>query len=77
MAYVPMEDLFKKTDSVYKLVILASRRAVELNQGAGKLIEDVSPTAKVSTVALREIAEGKIVFKERKAKEAKEKKEKK
>ena len=71
MSYVPMEILLEKTDSIYKLVILAAKRAVELNQGAGRLVEGMSPNTKVSSVALREIAEGKVFF--RKEEEEKEK----
>lgn len=78
MAYVSMQDLLKRTNSVYKLVILAARRAVELNQGAGKLVDSVSPNLKVSTVALKEIAEGKIRLKgAEKGKKEKVEKEKK
>ena len=60
---IPMEELVNKTESLYKLVLLASRRAVELNAGAGKLI-DVSPTLKLSIVALEEIRQGKVKLKE-------------
>ena len=62
MSYVPMEDLLDKIDSAYKLVILASRRAVELNEGGQKLV-DLNPKTKVSTVALEEIKEGKVAYK--------------
>lgn len=62
MSYVPMEDLLKNVESRYKLVILASRRAVELNAGGQRLV-DLSPATKVSTVALEEIKEGKINYK--------------
>jgi DNA-directed RNA polymerase omega subunit len=62
MAYIPIENLLNKTDSVYKLVILAAKRAVELNQGAGRLIE-VGPGVKLSSIALREISEGKVALK--------------
>ncbi len=66
MAYVPMEGLIEKTGgSVYKLVILASKRAIELNQGAGKLVE-ANPNMKISTLALKEIAEGKVAMKQEK-----------
>ena len=57
-----MEELLEKTDSIYKLVILAAKRAVELNSGAGKLIE-ASPNIKLSTLALEEIRQGKIKLK--------------
>ena len=58
MSYVPIQDLLSKTDSIYKLVILASKRALELNSGARKLVEGDSE--KVSTIALEEIAQGKV-----------------
>jgi len=75
MGYVQMEHLLDKTSSIYKLVILAAKRAVELNQGAGRLVDDVSPGTKVSIVALKEIAEGKIKLRmsEKKEKPKKEK----
>ncbi|MFH1753746.1 MAG: DNA-directed RNA polymerase subunit omega [Candidatus Omnitrophota bacterium] len=60
---IPMEELLSKTGSLYKLVLMASRRAVELTAGAGKLI-DVSPNVKLSIVALEEIRQGKVKLKE-------------
>ena len=39
MLHVALEDLLDKTDSIYKLTVLAARRALELNMGAPKLIE--------------------------------------
>jgi len=65
ISYVPMEDLLRQVESRYKLVILASRRAVELNGGGEKLVE-VNPAVKLSTVALEEIREGKITYKQSK-----------
>jgi len=62
MSYIPVEDLLKKVDSMYKLVILASRRTMELNNGGQKLV-DSSPKVKMSTIALEEIREGKIGYK--------------
>ena len=58
MLYVSMEDLLKKVDSVFKLTVLAARRAQQLNDGAAKLVE--SEASKISTVALEEIVQGKI-----------------
>ncbi len=58
MSYVPVQDLLPKTGSIYKLVVLASRRAVEINAGAPRLIE--SDSEKVSTVVLEEIAQDKV-----------------
>ena len=67
MINIGVDELMKKTNSIYKLAILASRRAYELSQGGGKLVE-VDPNAKISTIALQEILNGKITYKE-KAKE--------
>lgn len=55
-------DLVGKTKSTYKLVILASRRAIELSEGAAKLV-DAPAEAKVMNVAIQEISEGKITYK--------------
>ena len=57
-----MEHLLEKTGSLYKLVILASRRAAELNSGAGRLV-DIGPHVKLSIVALEEIIQGKVKLK--------------
>ena len=62
---ISIENLLDKTgNSIYKLVILASKRALELNEGSSKLVETESK--KISTVALEEIKEGKIGMKEKK-----------
>lgn len=60
--YIPIEPLLKKVGSIYKLVIIAARRALELNDGAPRLVE-IDPKAKASTVALAEIAAGKVSVK--------------
>ena len=57
--YVPIEPLMEKIGSIYKLVIVAARRALELNEGAPRLVE-ADPKAKPSTVALAEITAGKV-----------------
>lgn len=59
---IPIDSLYKTTGSAYKLVILAARRAIELGEGATRLV-DASPEEKVSTIALNEILEGKITYK--------------
>lgn len=60
MSYIPLEKLIEKSNnSLYKLVILSSRRALELAEGAPALIESES-NVKNTTVALKEIAEGKV-----------------
>jgi len=60
MVYQPLEKLLDKAEnSLYKLVILASRRALEIAEGQPKLIESNQDTKPVS-IALSEIAEGKV-----------------
>jgi DNA-directed RNA polymerase omega subunit len=66
MPYVPLEKLLDKSaDSVYKLVILASKRALEIAEGQPKLV-GVDSFFKPSTIALHEIAEGKVQYKKTK-----------
>lgn len=67
MQDVPIDILLEKIGSVYKLVILASRRAVELNDGAAKLVE-ANVDEKIPAIALKEILEGKISYKAKEAK---------
>lgn len=62
MIYISQEDMLNRIGSIYKLVILASERALELNNGSPKLVDTTS--TKVSTVALLEIKGGKIGYKE-------------
>jgi len=60
MAYVALEKLLDKSNnSIYKLVILASKRALEIAEGQPKLVGMDSST-KPSTIALHEIADGKV-----------------
>ncbi len=66
MAYVALEKLLDKSSgSIYKLVILASKRALEIAEGQPKLVNINSPI-KPSTVALHEIAESKVYCKKAK-----------
>jgi DNA-directed RNA polymerase omega subunit len=60
--HIDIANLLDKTGSSYKLVILASRRAIELSEGAAKLV-DGPAESKVTNTAIREIAEGKISYK--------------
>jgi len=63
MAYVPMEDILKdKSGSRYKMVVLASRRALELGSGSEKLIE-MPVNAKLTSIALEEIKKNKVSYK--------------
>ena len=66
MTRVPLEGLLDKVGSVYKLVILASRRALELNDGAPPLIE--TGDKRTAIVALEEILQGKVRLKNDKEK---------
>jgi len=62
MSYVPLEKLIDKSlGSMFKLVMMASRRALELAEGAARLI-DLPKETKVTTLAMREIAEGKVTM---------------
>jgi len=62
MRDIPIDVLWAKTGSMYKLVILASRRALELSDGAAKLTE-TEPDAKMQEIALAEIRDGRISYK--------------
>ena len=48
--------------SIYKLVNMAVRRALEVAEGAPKLVPDVLGNSKPTTIALQEIAEGKVKY---------------
>ena len=65
MSYVPTQYLLSKTGSIYKLVVLASKRAVELNSGAPKLVE--ADSEKVSSIALEEIAQDRVRLQQKRA----------
>ena len=57
---MPLEQLLDKArGSVYKTVILASKRALEIAEGQPSLIHAGGVAVKPSTIALREIALGK------------------
>jgi len=62
MEEVSRENLIEKTGSIYKLCNLAALRAIELNSGMEKLV-DALPTEKITSVAIKEIAEGKVRLK--------------
>ena len=54
-----MKELLDRCPSIYKLVGVASRRAKELAEGASKAIE--TQMKKVTSIALEEIRQGKVV----------------
>ena len=63
--YIPLEELINKTsNSIYKLTIVAGRRAIELAEGAPALISDkMFIGLRPISLALKEIAEGKVTCK--------------
>ena len=61
MAQLPIEELLKRCGSIYKLVILAAKRAKEVAEGSPPLIETTQ--RKVTSVALEEILQGKVLYK--------------
>ena len=64
MADLPIEDLLPRANySLYQLVSMASARALELSDGKRCLVKNPS-SEKLTTMALEEIAEGKIESKE-------------
>jgi len=54
----PLEELLKKVDSKYTLVVAAARRGRQLMEGHPKLVETRSH--KPVSIALQEIYEGKV-----------------
>ena len=63
MAYQPVEEMLSRSNqSVYKLVLLAAKRALELADGKAKLI-DFPSSNKTATIALEEILAGKVWLK--------------
>ncbi len=67
MSYVSIENVLKSGEkSLYKLTLTAAARANELAQGAQPFVKATSK--KVSTIALMEIAAGKVRYEEVKPK---------
>ena len=60
MAYIPLEKLLRNSGSLFKLVMASAKRATELSQGMPPLIQTRSK--KVSTIALEEVADGKVWY---------------
>ena len=60
MSQVPFEDLLEHVDSKYRLVIVAAKRAKQLNRGAAPLIQPRS--MKPTYQALEESASGKLGY---------------
>ena len=61
MSYISLENVLKgENASLYKITLTAAARANELAQGAQPLVKCASK--KVSTIALQEIAVGKVRY---------------
>ena len=56
---IDVGKMVNKMGSVYKLVIIAAKRALELSEGSPRLVE-AGAKEKPALVALREIAAGKV-----------------
>ncbi|MBI4342547.1 MAG: DNA-directed RNA polymerase subunit omega [Candidatus Omnitrophica bacterium] len=61
MAQLPIEELLKRCGSIYRLVILAAKRAKEVADGSPPLVE--TSHRKVTSIALEEILQGKVLYK--------------
>ena len=68
MAQVPIEELLKRCGSVYRLVLLAAKRAKEVADGSPSLVD--TSHRKVTSVALEEILQGKVLYKAEEAEAA-------
>jgi DNA-directed RNA polymerase subunit omega len=60
MIYPSLDVLVDKVDSKYTLVVLAAKRAREIMNGEESMVD--SKSNKPVTVALEEVAQGRIVF---------------
>jgi DNA-directed RNA polymerase subunit omega len=60
MAQLPIEDLMEHVDSKYRLVIVAAKRAKQLNRGAAGLVQ--ARSLKPTYQALEEMATGKLTY---------------
>ncbi len=58
MARVTVEDCLKMVDNRFALVLLAAKRARQVEMGSPPLVDDMGD--KPTVIALREIAEGLI-----------------
>lgn len=61
----PIEKLLERIGSLYKLVIVAARRALELSEGSPPLVR-TDPKDKPLVVALEEIVAGKVSMRPKK-----------
>ncbi len=69
MSQIAIESILDRSDySIYKLVIIAARRALELAEGAPQLVV-ADKNLKATTIALSEIVQGKVIYKKSKKKD--------
>ena len=61
MIYPTLKNLLEKVDSKYTLVVAVAKRARELTDGQPKLTKATS-SSKPVTIAVHEIAEGKVTY---------------
>ncbi len=60
MGYQPLEELLPKSNfSIYRLVRMASKRALEIAETGAKMV-DAPSEQKLTTTALEEIRQGKV-----------------
>lgn len=62
MAYIPLEDLAKSSDSdsYFKLVLMAAERANEILEGSNPLVK--TDSKRHTTIALQEVLAGKVKY---------------
>ena len=60
MAHTTFEEALARVDSVYRLVVLASKRAKQLDNGSPPLVK--AHSKKSTIIALEEIAAGKVGY---------------
>ena len=64
MVYLPLEKLLPQAvHSTYKLTRMVAARALEIGEGAAKLVESTA-NEKPATTAMREVIAGKVMTKE-------------
>ena len=62
MSFQPLEKLLPQSGfSVYKLVLMAAKRATELADGSPKLV-DFPSSPKTTTIAIDEIANNRVML---------------
>ena len=62
MRDIPIDKLFDKVGSIYKLVTLTVMRAIELGGGSNSLLTAPGDSKPIN-IAIKEILEGKISYK--------------